>query len=113
MVEYIRNNKLWQKLESSNWTETLKEKVNLKLPKSWPTLSLIKGTAKGLFKIYFDFKGSGYSELPEGPCIIAPNHQSFLDGLFIAAFLRRKTMNSTYFYAKKKRNGAYRGLLET
>lgn len=102
MVEHIRNNKLWQKLESTNWTETLKEKVHLKLPKSWPTLSLIKSTAKGFFKIYFDFKGTGHTELPEGPCIIAPNHQSFFDGLFIAAFLRRKTMNSTYFYAKKK-----------
>jgi len=102
MVEHIKSNKLWQKLESTNWTETLKETVNLKLPKSWPTISLIKNTAKGFFKVYFRFKGKGYKDLPDGPCIIAPNHQSFFDGLFVASFLRRKIMKSTYFYAKKK-----------
>jgi long-chain acyl-CoA synthetase len=102
MVEHIKNNKLWQKLESTNWTETLKEKVNLQLPKSWPTISIIKSAAKAFFKMYFRFKGTGYKNLPDGPCIIAPNHQSFFDGLFVASFLRRKTMKSTYFYAKKK-----------
>ena len=102
MVEHIKTNKLWQKLEATNWTETLKEKVNLKLPKSWPTISLIKGASKAFFKLYFRFKGNGYNELPEGPYIIAPNHQSFFDGLFVASFLRRKVMKSTYFYAKKK-----------
>ncbi len=102
MVEHIKNNKLWQKLESTNWTETLKEKVNLQLPKSWPTISIIKSASKVFFKLYFRFKGTGHKNLPEGPCIIAPNHQSFFDGLFVASFLRRKTMKSTYFYAKKK-----------
>jgi long-chain acyl-CoA synthetase len=102
MVEHIKSNKLWQKLESTNWTETLKEKVNLKLPKSWPTISIIKNMSKFFFKIYFRFKVDGYKNLPEGPFIIAPNHQSFFDGLFVASFLRRKTMKSTYFYAKKK-----------
>jgi len=102
MVEYVKNNKIWHKIESINWTETLKEKVNLKLPKAWPTLSLIKNTAKGFFKLYFRFKGTGYKNIPDGPCIIAPNHQSFFDGLFVASFLKRKTMQSTYFYAKKE-----------
>jgi long-chain acyl-CoA synthetase len=76
--------------------------VNLQLPKSWPTISIIKSAAKAFFKMYFRFKGTGYKNLPDGPCIIAPNHQSFFDGLFVASFLRRKTMKSTYFYAKKK-----------
>ena len=102
MVEHIKSNKLWQKLEATNWTEILKEKVNLKLPKSWPTISIIKSASKAFFSVYFRFRGSGYKNLPDGPCIIAPNHQSFFDGLFVASFLRRKTMKSTYFYAKKK-----------
>lgn len=102
MVDYIKHNKLWQKLESTNWTETLKEKVNLKLPKSWPTVNILKSMAKIFFKLYFRFRGNGYKDLPEGACIIAPNHQSFFDGLFVASFLRRKTMKSTYFYAKKE-----------
>ncbi len=102
LVEHVKNNKIWHKIESINWTESLKEKVNLKLPKTWPTLTLFKNTAKGFFKVYFRFKGYGYKNVPEGACIIAPNHQSFFDGLFVAVFLKRKTMNATYFYAKKE-----------
>ncbi len=102
MVEHIKKHKIWQRLEATNWSETLKEKVNLKLPKSWPTLTMIKTSAKAFFTLYFKFHGEGYDKIPEGPCIIAPNHQSFFDGLFVAAFIRRKTMKSTYFYAKKK-----------
>jgi long-chain acyl-CoA synthetase len=102
MVEHIKNNKLWHKLESTNWTEILKQRVSLKLPKSWPTLNFIKFISKAFFKLYFRFKVKGYQNLPEGPCIIAPNHQSYFDGLFVASLLKRKTMKSTFFYAKKK-----------
>jgi len=102
MVDYIKNNKLWHKLESTNWTEILKERVHLKLPKSWPTINIFKNTAKAFFHIYFRFRVKGSNNIPEGPCIIAPNHQSFFDGLFVASFLRWKTMKSTYFYAKKQ-----------
>ncbi len=102
MVEHVKSKKIWQKLEVTNWTEILKEKVNLKLPKSWPTMAVAKNSAKAFFKVYFKFKGEGYkNKLPE-PCIITPNHQSFFDGLFVAAFIGYKTMKSTYFYAKKK-----------
>ncbi|MHC1703630.1 MAG: AMP-binding protein [Tenuifilaceae bacterium] len=102
MVEHIREHKLWHKTEGTNWTELLKEKVHVKLPKTWPTQNFIKNIARGFFKLYFKFKSEGLENIPEGPCIIAPNHQSFLDGLFVAAFLKRKTFKTTYFYAKKK-----------
>lgn len=102
MVDHIREHKLWHKTEGTNWTELLKEKVHVKLPKAWPTQNFIKNLAKGFFKMYFKFKGDGIQNIPEGPCIIAPNHQSFLDGLFVASFLKRKTFKTTYFYAKKK-----------
>ncbi|RPH32459.1 MAG: long-chain fatty acid--CoA ligase [Bacteroidales bacterium] len=102
MVEHIREHKVWHKTEGTNWTEMLKERVHVKLPKTWPTQNIIKSIAKGFFKIYFNFKGEGLHNIPEGPCIIAPNHQSFLDGLFVASFIKRKTFKTTYFYAKKK-----------
>jgi len=57
---------------------------------------------KTFFKLYFRFNGEGVENIPVGPCIIAPNHQSFFDGLFVAAFLKRKIMRKTYFYAKRK-----------
>ncbi len=102
MVEHIREHKLWHKTEGTNWAETLKEDVDVKLPKTWPTQNLFKNMAKGFFKMYFHFKGEGIDNIPEGPCIFAPNHQSFLDGLFVASFIQRKIFKSTYFYAKSK-----------
>ncbi len=102
MVEHIREHKIWHKNEGTNWTELLKQKVHVKLPKTWPTQNIIKSFAKGFFKLYFRFKGEGLQNIPDGPCIIAPNHQSFLDGLFVASFIKRKTFKQTYFYAKKK-----------
>jgi Long-chain acyl-CoA synthetases (AMP-forming) len=100
--EYISEKKKWFKEETHNWSEALREKVEVKLPKTWPTQNLLKNVFKTFFKLYFRFNGEGVENIPVGPCIIAPNHQSFFDGLFVAAFLKRKIMRKTYFYAKRK-----------
>jgi long-chain acyl-CoA synthetase len=102
LVEFVSDNKLRHKIESIDWSAILKEKVHLTLPKAWFTQSVFKTGSKYFFKIYFRFKADGIKNIPEGPCIIAPNHQSFFDGLFVASLLKRKTMRNTYFYAKKK-----------
>jgi long-chain acyl-CoA synthetase len=102
LVDFISDNKLKHKVESIDWSAILKEKVHMKLPKAWFTQSIINSSSKVFFKIYFRFKGDGMEHIPEGPCIIAPNHQSFFDGLFVSSLIRNKTMRDTYFYAKKK-----------
>lgn len=102
MSEYIRDKKRWIREETANWSDALKEKVDVKLPKTWFTQNLLKNIFKGLFKAYFRITVVGEKELPNGPFIIAPNHQSFFDGLFVAAFIKRKVMHDTYFYAKRK-----------
>jgi len=102
MVEYIRENKMFHKLEMPNWSEILKEKIHLKLPKTWPTQTFLIKSFKNIFKVYFRFKGEGLENIPEGPAIITPNHQSYIDGLFVTAFLKRSVIKQTYFYAKRK-----------
>lgn len=102
MADYINEKKQWFRQETTSWAETLKEKVDIKLPKSWPTHNFFKNIAKFSFKLYFRFRGEGMGNIPDGPCIIAPNHQSFIDGLLVASFLKRKVIKQTYFYAKKK-----------
>ena len=47
-------------------------------------------------------KAKGLENLPDQACIIAPNHQSVLDGFLVASFLKRKFMKKTYVYAKEK-----------
>ncbi len=102
MAEYVAANKTKQQIETINWSQILKEKVQLTLPRTSIVQDMIKSVSKVTFKLIFRFKGEGSEQIPQGPCIIAPNHQSFFDGLFVASFIRHRTMRNTYFYAKKK-----------
>ena len=100
--EYLQRSK--QKIQETtvNWSEILKEKVNLRLPKTWFTTPVFATIGRIFFRMYFKFKTSGKENIPAGPFILAPNHQSFMDGLLVAVNLRGKTLRNTYFYAKAK-----------
>ncbi len=102
LAEYIRGKQQWFRHETVHWRESLKKKLDVKLPVAWPTQNIIKSASKYVLMMVFRFRAEGVENIPDGPCIIAPNHQSFLDGLFVASFLGRRFLKGTYFYAKKK-----------
>lgn len=102
LSRYMKEKKSKLSVESVKWSEIFREKVDLKLPKSWFTHNLINKFSKYFFKLYFRIKGEGTENLPQGPFILAPNHQSFFDGLFVSIFLKRAILKNTYFYAKEK-----------
>lgn len=102
LVDHIKINKRWHKEDVTNWAAALKEKVTVKLPKTWPTLAVIKNSSRGFFTIYSGLNSKGAEFIPDGPCIIAPNHESFFDGLYLASAMKMKTIKKSYFYAKKK-----------
>lgn len=102
VARFIAENKTKLQVESINWSLILKEELHLTLPKPSIFQWIIKNASKSLFKVAFSFKGYGEGHIPDGPCIIAPNHQSYLDGLLVASFIHRKTLRHTYFYVKKK-----------
>jgi long-chain acyl-CoA synthetase len=54
------------------------------------------------FTLLMRVKAKGLENLPDQACIIAPNHQSVLDGFLVASLFRRKFMKNTYVYAKEK-----------
>ncbi|PWD97906.1 long-chain fatty acid--CoA ligase [Marinilabilia rubra] len=102
LAEHVREAKTKVEEQKINWRDILKEKVNLQLPKTWATGSLMVRISRFFFHSYFRFKARGMKNIPNGPCIIAPNHQSFFDGLFVASYLRTRQIRKTYFYAKEK-----------
>ncbi|UCF64747.1 MAG: 1-acyl-sn-glycerol-3-phosphate acyltransferase, partial [bacterium] len=102
LSEFMKEKKQRISVETIKWTEILKEKVDLHLPKSWFTFNLFKNSSKVFFKMYFRIQGEGTENLPQSPFILAPNHQSFFDGLFVSAYLKNRIMKNTYFYAKEK-----------
>lgn len=102
LASFVAEHKTKFQVETVNWSLILKEKVQLKLPKTSVTQNIIRNASKALFKLIFRFNGEGSEQIPQGPCIIAPNHQSFFDGLFVASFIKSAIMRKTYFYVKKK-----------
>ncbi len=102
LSEFIQEKKKKISVELANWNEILKEKVDLSLPRTWITANIFKSCSKLFFKGYFRFTGVGQENMPNTPCIIAPNHQSFYDGLFVASLLKGEVFRNTYFYAKQK-----------
>lgn len=102
LAENVRDKKTKLSVEAIDWGKIFKEQLDLDLPKSWFTYNVMKNGAKLFLKLYFRLKGEGLDNIPNGPFILAPNHQSFFDGLFVAVFLKNKLMKQTYFYAKEK-----------
>ncbi|MDO9391565.1 MAG: AMP-binding protein [bacterium] len=88
--------------ENSDWHSTLQEKIRFELPRSLFMQQFLKMMASPLFRLYFSLKGTGQDNLPPSPFILAPNHQSFLDGLFLSILLPDRVLKNTYFLAAGK-----------
>jgi long-chain acyl-CoA synthetase len=102
LCEYVYKNKKCTRIEKINWSQILMEKVQIKLPATWITSNIAVNLSYIFFRCFFRFNGKGTCNIPQEPCIIVANHQSFLDGLFVAAHLKFSQMRKTFFYAKEK-----------
>ncbi|WP_088655246.1 AMP-binding protein [Geofilum rhodophaeum] len=100
LADYVAEKKTHMEDIKINWTDILREKVHFKMPVSWYPTRLMMRLSKLGFMLYFRYRSKGMENIPEGPCIIAPNHQSFFDGLFVTSLLRTRQIGKTYFYAK-------------
>ncbi|MFO7656247.1 MAG: AMP-binding protein [Bacteroidales bacterium] len=102
LAEHIRHNRSKLVMEHIIWSDILKSPFHIHLPSSGFTSTFSRYFARVFLKTYFRIRTEGLTNLPDGPCIIAPNHQSFFDGFFLNAIFKNKLMNKTYFYAKEK-----------
>jgi long-chain acyl-CoA synthetase len=88
--------------ETMDWHTTLQEKIGFDLPTSIFMIRFLKTVTTPIFRLYFHLSGTGQDKLPPAPFIFAPNHQSFLDGLFLSILLPDKVLRNTYFLAAGK-----------
>jgi len=102
LAAHMKEKKKHLSVETIKWAEILKEKVDLNLPRSWFTQNVLKNISRILLSVYFRLRSEGRENIPNGPFILAPNHQSFFDGLYVSVFLKNRVMKNTYFYAKEK-----------
>lgn len=102
LSQFVNKMKTKINLDKINWSAIIKEKVQIRLPKSRLSITLIIQSFSIFSKLYFRFKVKGQENIPNQPCIIAPNHQSFFDGMFVASGLRNRTLRKSFFYTKAK-----------
>lgn len=102
LSEYVAENKTRIEDARINWADIIREKVNLKLPGNWAAGRWLMYSFRIFFHLIFRYRVTGKENIPEGPFILAPNHQSSFDGMFVAAYLTNQQMKRTYFYAKEK-----------
>jgi long-chain acyl-CoA synthetase len=103
MAEYISDYKTRIEVEKTDWKAILKADTSqVELPKTWWTAWTIVSLARTLSRWYFSLEGKGLENIPaKGPFIMAPNHQSYFDGMFVMAFMQKETVLDSYFYAKQ------------
>lgn len=103
LAAYIGNSKTRMEVENIDWHMMLtKPTGNIKLPIMATTGLIFTRLCKMIYSAMFSCEAKGIENIPSnGPFIIAPNHQSFLDGPLAVTHLSSQTLKNTYFYAKK------------
>jgi long-chain acyl-CoA synthetase len=85
-----------------SWSDLLKPARPPALPRSSLWHRGLVCLSRVFVRLYFRTRVRGMERLPEGPYILAPNHQSFIDGLFVTAHMPSRAVLRTLFYAKEK-----------
>lgn len=102
IAEHIQKNKLFHKTDNqSTWSGDLKDDSDVILPKGSFFLAPAVRSVRGFFRLFFKFEAKGMENIPEGPCFIAPNHETKLDAFLVLSYLDKKTLKNTFSYAKK------------
>lgn len=104
LAEYIAGQKTrTEVVEDVDWHNLLTG-TEAVLP-SRPTmlLPLCAGAMEMINRLYFRLSVKGRKNIPaDGPFILAPNHQSFLDGPIVTSGLSWKALYDCYFYATEE-----------
>jgi len=110
LAEYLNKNSDEINREGMDWNKILNQDVDITLPKSARLVRFGKWMMNSLLTSMFRLKKSGMHNLPEGPCIIAGNHQSFLDVFLINDSIDKKRLKNVYYLGASKyfENGALR-----
>jgi long-chain acyl-CoA synthetase len=85
-----------------SWTEILQPKTPPVLPQSSFYHRVIALVSRLAIRVFFRVTVHGKQALPVGPFILVPNHQSYIDGLFVCAYIPTNAVLRTLFYAKEQ-----------
>ncbi len=104
LVEYVAQEKTQMDVKKVDWHELLcTTDSHLPLPSSTVFFPLSSSLLHGSFRLYNRIEVKGRENIPEqGPYIMAPNHQSYLDGGVVLCGVKWSNVKNHYFYATEE-----------
>ena len=104
VAEKVEQGKTHVDVSKVDWHEMLlANNSSLELPSTSLFCPLHAKLLKSFLKFNNRLRIVGENNIPkQGPFIIAPNHQSYLDGGIVVSGLSSKTLKRTYFYATEE-----------
>ncbi len=97
LYEYVKEHQSKFSPSSVDFKTILNEKQDKKLIYSPFMMTLYKLFLFPVFKLYFSLEVKGKENILQTPCIVAPIHQSMLDGFLIVASLPLKILKRSFF----------------
>lgn len=103
IIEFVKKEGGKKKKEGGDWKKLLHTSTIEGMPYSGLPHKMLRPLFILAAKLYFKLSGSHSGVInPSQSVIFASNHQSFLDALFVSAFMPRELFYRTYFFAKEK-----------
>lgn len=107
LYKYVKEHKIYVYTGEVKWNEVLEENIEEELIYSPFIMFLYKTLLLPLFKLLFRVEIIGRENIPSASCIIAPSHQSMLDGFLIESSLPYKILKNSFFLAYKQVFGTF------
>lgn len=114
IAEQVAENKTRMEVDDMDWHTLLhSSSSDLELPSTSFTMTVFAGISRLMLTVYNRLSVKGKENIPsDGQFILAPNHQSYIDGPIATAGLSDETLRNTYFYATEEHvQGAIRKTL--
>ncbi len=102
LYNYIKKHQQSFNPTKIDWEEILNEDIDEKLIYSPFIMFTYKTLLLPFFKLFFRLEVKGVENIPSSTSIIAPTHQSMLDGFLIEATLPYGILKNTFFLAYKQ-----------
>jgi long-chain acyl-CoA synthetase len=109
IADYITQHKTRSEVENTDWNAILaSDTSNLSIASTWRIHTKVVRMMHRYFEKHNNLKVNGVENIPlEGAFILAPNHQSAIDGNICTAGLSTEVLRNTYYYATEEHIKGY------